>query len=386
MTARNTIKHGSDEIIKGIKVRLYPTKQQEILMWKSVGAMRFIYNWTLDRQNENYKNKGKFISDNDLRKELTQLKKTDDYKWLNELSSNLIAQAVKDSCDSYKKFFKGLSNYPKFKTLRKSKSSFYVRYDRLYPTETNVNFEKIGRIKIKPNQIPLGVKCSNPRCIYDGKYWYITISIESNENQVKLNKDLSIGIDLGIKDLAICSNGFTSKNINKSKEVKRLEKKIKKLQRQISHKYEINKIGNKFIKTQNIIKLQKQIKLVYRRLFNIRHNHIHQTTNKIIKENPYRIVIEDLDVKKMMKNRYLAKSIQKQCFYEVRRQLEYKCKFNGIELTVVSRWYPSSKTCSCCGNIKKDLKLSDREYICESCGLVIDRDFNASLNLANYTD
>lgn len=371
-------------MIKGISVRLYPTKEQETLMWKAVGTMRFVYNWTLDKQNKNDEQGGKFISNGVLKKELTQLKK-DELSWLKGASSQLTAQAVKDCCEAFDKFFNGLSEYPKFKSRKKSKSSFYVRYDNLKPKETSVNFEKIGRIEIKPNQIPLGVKYSNPRCTFDGKYWMLSVGIEKDENQVELNKDLAIGVDLGIKDLAICSNGFTAKNINKSKEARRLKKKLKRLQRQVSRKYEKNKDGKKLVKTSNITKLEKQIKLVHRRITNIRDNHVHQTTNKIIKELPYKVVIEDLNVKGMMKNKHLSKAVQEQKFYEFRRQLEYKCKFNGIELVIADRWYPSSKTCSCCGGIKKNLKLSDRVYICAECGLVIDRDLNASINLANYS-
>ena len=370
-------------MIKAIKVRLYPTKEQEVLMWRSVGAMRFVYNWTLDKQNENYKNGGKFINDGVLRKELTQLKK-EELSWLKDLSSQLTTQAVKDACDSYKKFFKGLSKYPKFKSRKKSKASFYVRCNNLNPTETTVNFEKIGRIKIKPNQIPLAVKYSNPRCSYDGKYWYLSLGIECNENQVELNQDLSIGIDLGVKDLAILSTGQVYKNINKSCEMKRLYKKLKRLQRQVSRKYEMNRDGKKYIKTNNIIKLERQIKLVHRRIVNIRQNYNHHLTSNVIKQLPYRVVIEDLNVKGMMKNRHLSKAIAQQGFYEIRRQLEYKCKWNGIELVIANRFYPSSKTCSSCGNVKHNLKLSDRTYICEECGLVIDRDLNASINLANY--
>lgn len=371
-------------MIKSIKVRLYPTKQQEVLMWKSVGAMRFIYNWTLDKQNKNYDNGGKFISDGVLRKELTQLKK-DELSWLKELSSQLTTQSVKDACDAYKKFFKGLSCHPKFKSRKKSKASFYVRYDNLNPTETTVNFERIGRIKIKPNQIPLGCKYSNPRCSHDGKYWYLSVSIECDENQAKLNQDLSIGIDLGVKDLAILSTGKVYNNINKSKEMKRLYKKLKRLQRQVSRKYEMNKDGKKFVKTNNIINLEKQIKLVHRRISNIRQNHNHHLTSDVIKKLPYRVVIEDLNVKGMMKNKHLSKSVSRQGFYEIRRQLEYKCKWNGIELVIADRWYPSSKTCSDCGSVKHDLKLSDRTYICKECGLVIDRDYNASINLSRYS-
>lgn len=371
-------------MIKSKKIRLYPTKEQEVLLWKSVGTMRFIYNWTLDKQQTNHKNGGKFISDNNLRKQLTQLKKNE-LSWLREQSSQTINQAVKDACNAYKSFFKGLSKFPKFKSRRRSKPSFYVRYDRLSPSDNSINFEKIGRIRIKPNQLPLDTKYSNPRCSFDGKYWYLSVGIECDENQVELNPDLSIGVDLGVKDLAVLSNGKVYKNINKSKEMKRLYKKLKRLQRQLSRKYEMNKDGKKFIKTKNIIKLEREIKLVHRRITNIRQNHNHHLTSDIIKQLPYRVVIEDLNVSGMMKNRHLSKAISRQGFYEIRRQLEYKCKWNGVQLVIADRFFPSSKICSDCGFKKVDLKLSDRIYKCSDCKLIIDRDYNASLNLANYT-
>ena len=399
-------------MMKSIKVRLYPTKKQEELMFESCGVMRYVYNWALERQMNNFRHGEKFISAFTLQKEFTQFKKLEENKWLKDYSSHTCSQAIIDLCEAYGKFFKKqkqngyvkyskhkiekfarlnkkltiyeMNGHPKFKSKKKSEPNLYVRNDRLSQTENSINFEKIGRIKIKPNQIPLNTKLSNPRCSFDGKYWYLSFGIECNENQVKLNKDLSIGIDLGIKDLAILSTGKVYKNINKSCKMKKLHKKLKRLQRQISRKYEMNKDGKKYVKTQNIIKLEKQIKLIHRRITNIRLNYNHHLTSDIIKLRPYRVVIEDLNVKGMMKNRHLSRAIGEQGFYEIRRQLEYKCNWNGIELVIADRFYPSSKTCSCCGHIKKDLRLSDRTYICEKCGLIIDRDLNASINLANY--
>ena len=363
------------------KIRLIPTKEQEQKLWQSVGTARFIYNWTLTRQEENYKNGGKFISDNVLRKEITQLKKTE-LSWLNEVSNNVAKQAVKDGCNAYKRFFKGLSGKPRFKSRKRSKKSFYNDNVRLKVKDNKlVNIEKVGWIKTN-EQLPIGVKYSNPRISYDNKYWYISVGIEQEEIKEKLT-DVSLGIDLGLKDLAICSDGTVYKNINKTYVVKKIEKRLKRLQKQVSRKYEQNKKGKEYVKTKNIIKLEKQIQQIHRRLANIRNNYLHQTTTSIVKTKPYRVVIEDLNVKGMMKNKHLSDAIRKQCFYEFRRQLEYKCKFRGIELVVADRFYPSSKTCSQCGEIKKDLKLKDRIYNC-SCGLSIDRDLNASINLSRY--
>ncbi len=337
------------------KVRLLPTDEQEQQLWKSVGTARFIYNWTINKQEENYKNGGKFISNNDLRKELTIIKQ-DELKWLNEVSNNVAKQAVKDACNAYKRFFKGEAEKPKFKSRRKSKKSFYNDTEKLKVKENKlVLVEKVGWIKTN-EQLPKKTKYTNPRISYDNKYWYISVGIEQAEITEDLT-DVSLGIDLGIKYLAVCSNGDVYKNINKTYVVKKIEKRLKRLQKQVSKKYEKNKNGKEFVKTKNIIKNEKQIQLIHRRLANIRKNYIHQTTTSIVKTKPCKIVIEDLNVKGMMKNKHLSDSIRKQNFYEFRRQLEYKCKFRGIELVIADRFYPSSKTCSYCGNIKKDLKL-----------------------------
>ena len=364
------------------KIRLYPTEVQEQKLWQSVGTARFIYNWTLARQEENYKNGGKFISDNDLRKEITQLKKSE-LSWLKEVSNNVAKQAVKDACDSYKRFFKGLSDKPRFKSRKKSKPSFYNDNCKLKVKDNAVNIEKVGWVNIKPYSIPLDVKYSNPRISFDGKYWYISVGVERELPNAELTNE-SIGIDVGVKELAICSNGMTFKNINKTKEVKRLKKVLKRKQRQVSKKYEKNKKGKEFVKTKNIIKLEKQIRLLHRRLANIRSNHIHQATNKIVKTKPSRVVMETLNIKGMMKNRHLSKAIAEQCLYDFKVKMKYKCQFYGIEFVEVDKWFPSSKMCSCCGTIKKDLKLKDRVYKCDKCGLEIDRDYNASINLSRY--
>ena len=367
------------------KVRIYPTKEQEQKLWQSVGTARFIYNYTLAKQEENYKNGGKFISDGIIRKELTQLKKSE-LIWLNEVSNNVTKQAVKDACNAYKRFFKGLAKKPKFKIRKKSKPSFYNDTSKLKVKEKKVLIEKVGWIKTN-EQIPIDVKYNNPRVTYDNKYWYISVGVEVDKKQEELT-DISLGIDLGLKDLAICSDGKVFKNINKTKKVKKLEKRLKQKQRQISRKYEINKIKKggscQFIKTKNIEKLENTTKLMHRKLTNIRDNYIHQVTTSIVKTKPYRIVIEDLNVSGMIKNKHLSDSVRKQCFNKFRQYITYKAELYGIGLVIADRFYPSSKTCSECGSIKKDLKLKDRVYRCPHCGVVIDRDYNASLNLSMY--
>jgi putative transposase len=381
-------------MIKGIKVMLTPNNKQNTLMFQSAGVKRWAFNWALGREQENYKLGGKFISDNDLRKELTQLKKTEEYSWLNNTSNNVTKQAIKDACIAYSRFFKGQAKFPKFKSKKKSSPKFYQDNCAIQFTATHVKFEGFSKSKKQNKQklnwvrlaeqdrIPFGenVKYINPRISHDGLHWFISVGIEFEDN-IETPHNIGIGIDLGLKDLAICSDEIIYNNINKTKKMKKLEKKKKRLQRQVSRKYENNKDGLKFKKTKNIIKLEKKIKQTQHKLNGVRDNYTHQTTSEIIKRKPSFISLEDLNVSGMMKNRHLSKAIQQQNFYEIRRQLQYKSNWNNTELRIVDRWYPSSKTCHDCGYINKDLVLSDREWICPSCNGLVNRDYNAALNL-----
>ena len=373
-------------MIKGFKVRLEPNNKQNTILFKCAGTSRFIYNWTLAKQEENYKNGAKFINDGILRKELTQLKKGE-LHWLNEVSNNVAKQSVKDACDAYKRFFKGQAKHPRFKSKKKSTPSFYNDVLKIKFNETHVRLEKIGWIKLSEyNRIPFGddIKYMNPRITHDGLNWYISVNIEV-ENIKPILSNASIGIDLGIKDLAIVSNiDKPFKNINKTHKVKKIKKRMRKLQRQISRKYEMNRSGKKYIKTNNIIKLEYKYNKLQKHLNFIREDYIQKVTTKIVKTKPSRVVMEDLNVNGMMKNRHLSKAIQEQCLYRFITIMKYKCEKYGIEFIQADRWYPSSKTCSCCGNIKAKLSLSEREYICDKCGLKIDRDKNASINLSRY--
>ena len=245
------------------------------------------------------------------------------------------------------------------------------------------NKQKLNWIRLcEKGRIPTNCKYMNPRFTYDELHWYISVGIEVEDSTtIPLNN--GIGIDLGIKDLAVCSDGNIYKNINKTTTVNKLEKRKRRLQRSISRRYEKNKEGGSYCKTCNIIKKEKELLKVTKRLTNIRQNYLHQTTSEIIKRKPSFICIEDLNVSGMMKNKHLSKAVQQQCFYEFRKQMEYKSAWNNIPVIIADRFFPSSKLCSCCGSIKKDLKLSDRIYKCE-CGNVIDRDYQASLNLKMY--
>ena len=376
---------------------LLPNNKQKTKLFQYSNTARFAYNWALGREKENYKNGGKFISDGDLRKEFTQLKKTDEYAWLNEIDCDVPKQAIKDACEAYRDFFKGYTKFPRFKSKKHSAPKFYQDNVKIKFTDTHVKLMLVagkGKATSKRNQkfcrirlaehgrIPTNCKYCNPRIKYDRINWYITVGIEY-EDSTTLPSNEGIGIDLGIKDLAICCDGNTYKNINKTQRVKKLEKRKRRLQRSISRKYEKNKKGESYCKTSNIIKREKELLKLNHRLTNIRQNYLHQTTTEIVKTKPSFVVLEDLNVEGMMKNRHLSKAVQQQCFGEFRRQIEYKSAWNNIPVIIADRFFPSSKLCSCCGNIKKDLKLSDRIYKCE-CGNVIDRDYQAALNLKRY--
>lgn len=367
-------------LIKSYKIKLHPNKEQQELIFKSFGTARFAYNWALETQIKNHERGGKFISDGDLRKEFTQFKKLKGNEWIKEVNNNVTKQAIKDCCKAYKNFFKGQTKFPKFKSKRKSKLSFYVDTHKICFNESQVKMETIGVVDLaESNRIPVGCKYYNPRVSFDGVNFWLSIGCEVDDIVVNNNKTEPIGIDMGIKTLMVCSNGLEFKTVD----IKREEKKLKRLQKRASKHYESMRKNQTKIKSKNLIKLETQIKKCHIRISNLRSNSIHQYTTKLVKLNPSHIIIEDLNVSGMMKNRHLSKKIVHCSFYEIRRQLEYKCLNNGIELIVADRWFPSTKTCSCCGSVKDKMSLSQRTYSCDECGIELDRDFNASLNLKN---
>ena len=385
---------------KTYRVKLLPNNKQQGRFFEYAGAARYIYNWVLDREKEQYELNKKFLNNFKLKKEFTQLKQQEDKKWLQDINRPVLDQAIRDACDAYEKFFKGKSKYPKRKTKKRTIPSFYQAYDNIQITDTHVKLalvtgtgkanskhaQKICKVKLaEKGFIPVGVKYYNPRVKYDGMNWWLTVSVETSES-TKIPTNDGIGIDLGIKDLAICSDGNKYKNINKTETVRKLEKRKRRLQRSISRKYEKNRVGNKYVKTNNIKRQEKQLLKLNHRLSNIRNNYLHQVTADIIKREPSFIVLEDLNVKGMMKNHHLAKAVQDQGFGRFREMMEYKAERNNIEVVIADRYYPSSKLCNCCGYKKVDLKLKDRTFVCPNCGYEEDRDKNAALNLKLYKE
>lgn len=388
------------------KIRLLPTAEQEKIFWKSAGVARWSYNFFLSYNQEKYNEwledntKEKFVGECNIRKYINNTLKTTTHTWLKDVGSNVMKQAVKDANNALMRFFKKNSNYPKYKSRKKSKPSFYVNYESLKRAPNGFQGERIGVVKTREPlpKIPKDEKYVNPRITYDGKFWFLSVGYKVEPKQVKLT-DEKIGIDIGLKDLAIVSNKNNScsrkyRNINKEHKVKLLEKRLKRAQRKLSRKilnniesYDENRVPTYIRPLKDCKNIQKQIHVIqdlYRKLTNIRNNYIHQVTTEIVKTKLSKIVLEDLNVSGMMKNKHLSKAIADSKWYEFRRQILYKAELYGIEVVLADRFYPSSKTCSCCGNYKKDLKLKDRIYICDECGLIIDRDINAAINLANY--
>ena len=383
--------------MKSFKVMLVPNNRQQTRLFQFAGTARFAYNWALRKEIDAHTAGEKFISNFDLRKEFTVLRNSAEYLWLRTISNNVTKQAIKDCADAYQRFFKGQSGRPRFKSKRRGAFSFYQDTDKIRITATHVKLEAIATSKKRNKQqlnwfrlaekgrIPLGVKYKEPRITFDGLNWWLSVAVEFAETKPAENCTETLGIDLGIKNLATCSDGTTYPNINRTSTVRRLKKKQRRLQRSVSRKYEMNKSkGDSYLKTRNIIKSERKLLRIHHRLASIRQNYRHQITSEIIGRKPNPIVLEDLNVRGMMSNRHLARAVQEQGFYEFRRQIEYKAAWKGLRVVIADRFYPSSKTCIACGHVKKNLRLSERIYHCENCGNVIDRDLQAAINLKLY--
>jgi len=385
-------------MLKGFKTEINPTEKQKQKIQQSIGICRYLYNQYLFKNQESYKQfedgeidkESSFISANDFDKYINnEVKVLEEYQWINSCGSKARKKSICNAENAYKRFFSGYSKFPRFK--RKKNQDVKLYFPKSNKTDWTIERHKVkiptfGFVRVKEKAyIPTKSIVKSGTISYKAGKYYVSVLCEvKDNNDYSKTSNEGVGIDLGIKDLAIVSNiDKPFKNINKTLRIRKLEKKKRRMQRQVSRKYEMNKQGKKFVKTNNIIKLESKIRKLNNQLTNIRHNYIHNVTTKIVNRKPMFIVLEDLNVRGMMKNRHLSKAIASQGFNEFRRQLTYKCRWNNIELRIVDRWYPSSKTCSKCGAIKKDLKLSDRTYICEECGLEIGRDKNASINLKN---
>lgn len=380
------------KLLKSFKTEINPTNAQIQKINKTIGTCRFVYNFYIAHNKEIYETEKRFVSGMDFQKWLNNvyLKENPEYLWIKEVSSKSVKQSIMNGDKAFRNFFKHKSRFPRFK--KKNKSDVKMYFVKNNPTDCiceryRIKIPTLGWIKLKEKgYIPTtkqGYIVKSGTISYKAGRYYISVLIDMSEIEKPQLNDFGIGIDLGIKEFAVVSNGIIKKNINKTQKLKKLEKQLKREQRSLSRKYEDFKKQNKkkgVATRQNIQKRVLRVQKLHHRIDNIRTDYINKTIAEIVKIKPSYITIEDLNVKGMMRNKHLSKAIASQRFYEFRMKLEAKCRELGIELRIVGRWYPSSKLCHKCGSIKKDLKLSDREYICE-CGYHADRDLNAALNL-----
>ena len=379
-------------LLKSFKTEINPTEEQKVKIRKTIGTCRYIYNFYLAHNKELHDNGEKFMSGKSFSVWLNNeyLPKNPDKLWMKEVSSKSVKRSIENGCVAFTRFFKHQSAFPNFK--KKGKSDVKMYFVKNNPKDCRcerhrMNIPSLGWVRMKEKgYVPTtkdGYVMKSGHVSIKADRYYVSVLIEIPNNKIADNSKEGIGIDLGLKDFAIVSNGKTYKNINKSAKLKKLEKQLIREQRSLSRKYENLKEGES-TQRANIQKQKLKVQKLHHKIDNIRTDYINKTIAEMVKTKPSYITIEDLNVSGMMKNKHLSKAVASQKFYEFRTKLQAKCKENGIELRVVDRWYPSSKTCHCCGAIRKDLKLSDRIFQCD-CGYIEDRDFNAALNLRDAT-
>ena len=375
-------------MIRSFKTEIYPNKKQTTKINQTIGTCRYIYNFYLVQNRKFYEKEKKFVGGKKFSVWLNNeyLPENPDKNWIREVSSKSVKQSIENACTAFTRFFNHQSGFPKFK--KKEKSDVKMYFVRNNPTDClcerhRIKIPTLGWVRIKekgylPTTKDGWVIKSGTISRKAGRY-YVSVLVKLPDSKIENDAKEGIGIDLGIKEFAVLSNGTVYKNINKSAKIKKLEKQLRREQRKLSRKFENLKKGEA-IQRVNLRKQKQKVQKLYYRMDCIRTDYVNQTIAEIVKTKPSYITMEDLNVKGMMKNRHLAKAVASQKFYEFRMKLKVKCEENGIELRVVDRFYPSSKKCHYCGRTKKNLKLSDRIYQCD-CGYVEDRDFNASLNL-----
>ena len=375
-------------LLKSFKTEINPTEEQKARIRRTIGTCRYVYNFYLGHNKALHDNGEKFMTGKDFSLWLNNkyIPDNPDKTWIREVYSKAVKKSIEDGCTAFTRFFKHQSDFPKFK--KKGKSDVKMYFVRNNPKDCQcerhrLKIPTLGWIRIKEKgYIPTtkdGYMIRSGTVSVKAGRFYVSVLVEIPDVNINNNLNEGIGIDLGLKDFAIISNGKTYRNINKSAGLKKLEKQLIREQRSLSRKYENLKKGES-TQRANIQKQKLKVQKLHHKMDNIRTDYINKTIAEIVKTKPSYITIEDLNVKGMMKNRCLSKAVASQKFYEFRTRLKAKCDENGIELRVADRFYPSSKTCHHCGSVRKNLKLSDRIYRCE-CGYVADRDFNAALNL-----
>ena len=377
------------KLLKSFKTEINPTSEQKHKIMKTIGTCRYVYNFYLAHNKELHENGEKFMSGKSFSVWLNNeyIPNNPDKAWIKEAYSKAVKKSIEDGCAAFIRFFKHQSDFPNFKKKDKSDVKMYFVKNNSKDCRCErhrINIPSLGWIRIKEKgYIPTAkdgyVIRSGSVSIKAGRY-YVSVLAEIPDNKNADNSNKGIGIDLGLKEFAVVSNGKTYKNINKSAKIKKLEKRLKREQRRLSHKHENLKKGETTQK-RNIQKQRLKVQKLHHRIDNIRTDYINKTIAEIVKTKPSYITIEDLNVKGMVRNHNLAEALSEMNFGEFRRMLEYKCQWYNRTLVFVGRFYPSSKTCHACGYVNSDLSLSDRQWVCPQCGQTIARDYNASLNI-----
>ena len=374
---------------KSIKIEIKPTEEQKIQINKTIGVERFIYNEYIKYNQEQYKSNNKFVSAFEFSKYINNIYIPNnlDKKWIKDVSSKSVTQAMIYGEKAFKNFFKGLTNFPKFKKKGKNElGAYFVKNNKtdfeFYRHKIKIPTLKFVRLK-EYGYIPKNANIKSGTITKMAGRYFLSLIIEMDMPVKTLNTNAKgLGVDLGIKNTAICSDGMVFKNINKTKKVRQLKKKLKREQKSLARSIEYSKSNKiKLRDLKNFSKKKLKLQRIFYRLNCIRNDYNNKIVNNITRTKLKYITVEDLRISNMVKNKHLSKAIQEQNFYSIRTKLINKCNERNIELRIVDRFYPSSKLCSCCGNIKKDLKLNDRIYKCNYCNLEIDRDYNASINL-----
>lgn len=378
--------------MRAYKTEINPNSRQKRIINQAIGVCRFVYNLYISHNKEIYEKEHRFVSAMEFSKWLNNefIPNNPEYGWIKSASSKAAKKSMMNAEKAFKNFFDGKSKFPRFKKKKNQDVKMYfVKNDAntIIPCERHrIKIPTLGWVSIKEyGYIPGNAVIKSGTVSCKGDRYYVSVIVDEDLQGNGEPFSEGVGIDLGVKEFAVISNGETKGNINKTRKARKLEKKLKREQRRLSRKYENKKKrGEKAAaKSANIGKQRLKVQKLHQRLKNIRHNHVNKFISELAKTKPEYVVIEELNIKGMMKNRHLSKAIAQQNFYYFRTRLGNKCKQLGIELRTVSKWYPSSKMCSCCGNIKHDLRLSDRVYKCGKCGFEIDRDLNAAINLRN---
>lgn len=381
-------------MLKSYKTEINPTPEQKQIINRTIGVCRYVYNFYLTHNKTIYETDKRFVSAIEFSKWLNNifLPNHPEFHWIKNVSSKSVKQSIMNAEKAFKNFFKGKSRFPRFKKkARPDVKMYFVKTDAktiIRCERHRIKIPTLGWVRLKekgyiPTNPAIHTIKSGTVSYKAGRY-YVSVLVEEQKRSKPVLNDFGLGIDLGLKDFAVCSNGKVYKNINKGSRIRKLERRLRREQRSLSRKYESCKKPNNMkgeATRQNIQKQKLTVQRLHQRLDNIRTDYINKVISELVKTKPMWITVEDLNVSGMMKNRHLSKAIAQQKFFEFRTKILTKCNEYGIELRVADRFYPSSKICHNCGSVKSDLKLSDRIYCCDECGYTNDRDCNASLNL-----